>query len=88
MAAYTFVGATVLLFSGISYTAVISFAGILGGVLSLGLWGFAQLWTEYKVLAPEFRMRRPLQVLVAISSLALFGFGLVALVQFFQDFLG
>ena len=33
-------------------------------------------------------MRRPLQVLVAISSLALFGFGLVALVQFFQDFLG
>ena len=88
VAAYTFVGATVLLFSGISYTAVISFAGILGGVLSLGLWGFAQLWTEYKVLAPEFRMRRPLQVLVAISSLALFGFGLVALVQFFQDFLG
>ncbi|PWH07185.1 hypothetical protein DEO23_00525 [Brachybacterium endophyticum] len=88
VATYTFLGAVVLLFSGLSYTTVISFAGILGGVLSLGVWGFAQLWTEHKVLPKPYRMHRWAQVVVAISSLALFVFGVVAIIQFFQDFLG
>lgn len=83
---YTFGGATILLFSGVSYTTVISFAGVLGGVLSLGIWGFAQLWTEHKVLPEPFRMRKWLRVVLMISSIFLTGAGLLALVQFFVNF--
>jgi hypothetical protein len=85
---YTFGGALFLLFTGVSYTTVISFAGVLGGVLSLGIWGFAQLWTEHKVLPAPFRMRRWVQVVVLLSSLFLTAAGLLALVQFFADLLG
>lgn len=85
---YTFGGATVLLFSGLSYVTVISFAGVLGGVLSLGIWGFAQLWTEKKALPAPFRMHKGLQVVVLISSIFLTAAGLLALVQFFVDFFG
>lgn len=88
VAAYTFLGATFLLFSGVSYTAVISFAGILGGVLSLGVWGFAQLWTEHKVLPKPYQMHVVLRVIVLISSIFLFVAGAIALVQFFVNFLG
>lgn len=88
VATYTFLGATFLLFSGISYTAVISFAGILGGVLSLGVWGFAQLWTEHKVLPKPFQMHVALRIVVLISSIFLFGTGALALVQFFVNFFG
>lgn len=86
VASYTFLGATVLLFSGISYTAVISFAGILGGVLSLGVWGFAQLWTEHKVLPKPYQMHKVLWVIVLISSIFLTAAGALALVQFFVNF--
>jgi Mn2+/Fe2+ NRAMP family transporter len=85
---YTFGGAIALLFTGVSYTTVISFAGVLGGVLSLGIWGFAQLWTEHKALPAVFRMRRWVQIIVLISSFFLTVFGLLALVQFFVDLLG
>lgn len=85
---YTFGGALVLLFTGVSYTTVISFAGVLGGVLSLGIWGFAQLWTEHKVLPAPFRMRRWVQVVVLISSTFLTVAGVLALIQFFMDLLG
>lgn len=82
---YTFGGATILLFSGVSYTTVISFAGVLGGVLSLGIWGFAQLWTEHKVLPEPFRMSTWLRVVLLVSSIFLTAAGLLALVQFFTD---
>ncbi len=85
---YTFGGAVFLLFSGVSYTTVISFAGVLGGVLSLGIWGFAQLWTEHKVLPAAFRMKRWVQVVVMVSSIFLTIAGVVALIQFFMDFFG
>lgn len=85
---YTFGGATILLFSGLSYVTVISFAGVLGGVLSLGIWGFAQLWTEHKALPAPFRMHRAAQVVVLLSSIFLTAAGLLALVQFFMDFFG
>ena len=85
---YTFGGALFLLFTGVSYTTVISFAGVLGGVLSLGIWGFAQLWTEHKVLPAPFRMRKWMQVVVLLSSLFLTAAGLLALVQFFADLFG
>ncbi|WP_341854137.1 Nramp family divalent metal transporter [Brachybacterium sp. GPGPB12] len=85
---YTFGGAILLLFTGVSYTTVISFAGVLGGVLSLGIWGFAQLWTEHKAPPAPFRMRRWLRIVVLISSIFLTAAGSLALVQFFVDLLG
>lgn len=85
---YTFGGAIVLLFTGVSYTTVISFAGVLGGVLSLGIWGFAQLWTEHKALPAPFRMRRWVRIVVLISSIFLTAAGLLGLVQFFVHLLG
>ena len=88
MNVYTFGGALFLLFTGVSYTTVISFAGVLGGVLSLGIWGFAQLWTEHKVLPAPFRMRKWMQVVVLLSSLFLTAAGLLALVQVFADLFG
>lgn len=88
VATYTFVGAVILLFSGVSYTMVITFAGILGGVTSLGIWGFAQMWTEHRVLPKAFRMHPVLQAAVLISSIFLFSTGVLALVQFFQGLAG
>lgn len=85
---YTFGGAFLLLFTGVSYTTVISFAGVLGGVLSLGIWGFAQLWTERKVLPAPYRMRTWVRIVVLISSIFLTIAGLLALVQFVMDLLG
>lgn len=74
-----------LMWSGASYTKLISFASILGGVLSLGIWGIAQVYTEKKMLPKEYRMSPITTVLVIISSIALGSFGLIALVQFFQS---
>lgn len=88
LSVYIYGGAAVLMFTGISYVTVISFAGILGGVLSLGVWGFAQLWTERKVLPPRFRMHRVLQVILLLSSIFLTAAGVLALVQFVMGFAG
>lgn len=85
---YTFGGAVFLLFTGVSYTTVISFAGVLGGVLSLGIWGFAQLWTEHKVLPAPFRMHGVIRIIVLVSSIFLTVAGVLALIQFFMDFFG
>lgn len=88
VATYTYLGALFLLFTGVSYVTAITFAGILGGVFTLGIWGFAQLWTEHKVLPKPFRMRLPMQILVFISAVFLFFAGALALVQFFIGFFG
>ena len=66
-------------------STVISFAGVLGGVLALGLWGFILVFTEHKVLPAQLRMKKPLEVLVIISSVVMTVMGLIALVQFFQN---
>ncbi len=85
VATYTFGVAVFLALMEVSYTTVISFAGVLGGVLALGLWGFILVFTEHKVLPAQLRMKKPLEVLVIISSVVMTVMGLIALVQFFQN---
>lgn len=83
VATYTIVAAILLAITGVSYTAAISFAGILGGVLSLGIWGFAQIYTEHRMLPHELRMSSFYRIVLLISSIILFLMGLLALLQFF-----
>lgn len=85
VASYTFITAVILALTGASYTVVISFAGILGGVFALGLWGFILVYTEYRMLPKKLRMKPFLQGLVLVSSTAMTGMGLFGLVQFFQN---
>ncbi len=83
VATYTLGVAIFLAFTGVSYTTVIAFAGLLGGVFALGLWGFILLFTEYKVLPKQLRMKPFLQVLLIISSVLMTVMGLIGLYQFF-----
>jgi len=84
VATYTLGTAIILAISGVSYTVVISFAGILGGVFALGLWAFILLYTEHKVLPANLRMKPLMQVILAISGVAMTVMGVVGLIQFFQ----
>jgi len=83
VATYTLGVAIFLAFTGVTYTTVIAFAGLLGGVFALGLWGFILLFTEYKVLPKQLRMKPFLQVLLIISSVLMTVMGLIGLYQFF-----
>ena len=83
VASYTLGIAIILALTGASYTVVIAFAGILGGVFGLGLWGFLLLLAEHKVLPKQLRMKPFLQVLLLISALVMTVMGFVGLVQFF-----
>ena len=83
VASYTFGAAVILAVTKVSYTDAISFAGILGGVFALGLWGLIQLRVESVTLPSQLRMKLVMRVIVAISSAIMLIMGLVALVQFF-----
>ncbi len=83
VASYAIFGGILLIVTGVTYINAITFAGVLGGVFSLGIWGFAQLATERRMLPPELRMKKPAEIAVLISSAALFIMGLVALLQLF-----
>ena len=80
---YCVLGGFVLLFSGVNYLQTISFAGILGGVFALGLWGLAQVYTERRVLPKPYQMHIVTTVIVIISALVMFLMGIVGLLQFF-----
>ncbi|WP_341728894.1 Nramp family divalent metal transporter [Brooklawnia sp.] len=83
VATYTLGLAIILALTGVSYTTVIAFAGILGGVFALGLWGFCLLAAEHKVLPKQLRMKPFLQVVLVIASIAMTGMGIVGLIGFF-----
>ncbi|WIY83756.1 Nramp family divalent metal transporter [Propionimicrobium sp. PCR01-08-3] len=84
VATYTLGIAIILALTGASYTAVIGFAGILGGVFALGLWGFCLLRAEYKVLPKQLRMKPLIQVILVIASIAMTVMGIVGLIGFFS----
>lgn len=81
---FFFASGLFLMWSGASYTKLINFASILGGVMSLGIWGIAQVYTEKKMLPKEYRMHPITSVIVVISGICLGIFGIIALVQWFQ----
>lgn len=80
--AYSLVGGLLLIWSGLSYTKVSSFASIMGGVLALGVWGLAMIWTEKKVLPKEYRFSNVMYVIIFIFSAIMLILGIYALVQF------
>lgn len=85
VATYTFGVAVILAITNVSYTTAISFAGILGGVFALGLWGLIQLRVEAATLPPELRMKPTMRIIVLISSAVMLVMGLIALWQFFAN---
>lgn len=80
---YCIIGGFILLFSGVNYLQTISFAGIMGGVFALGLWGMAQVYLERRVLPKPYQMHNVTTVIVVISSIIMFVMGIVGLLQFF-----
>lgn len=83
LSVYILGGAIILALTGVSYTDVIAFAGILGGVFGLGIWGFMQVYMDKKMLPKPLQMKTIMVVLVLISSLVLFVMGFIALLGFF-----
>ena len=79
---YSLIGGLLLIWSGFSYTKVVSFASIMGGVFSLGVWGLAMLWTEKKALPQEYRFGKTMNIIIFIFSLIMFLLGLYSLLQF------
>ena len=77
-------GALFLNWTGISFQSIISFAGIVGGSFATGLWAFAQLYTEKKLLPKEYRMGKFAAVMVAFSGAVLTFLGIVGFLQFFK----
>ena len=62
--------------SGIEIIDLPTPAGIVGGVLTLGLWCLAMIWTERRFLPEPLRMRPVLVILTLISGLAMIFLGL------------
>lgn len=83
LSVYILGGAIILALTGVSYTQVISFAGILGGVFGLGIWGFMQVYMDKKMLPERLQMKTFMVVLVLFSSAVLLIMGFIALLGFF-----
>lgn len=80
--AYSLVGGLFLTWAGLSYTKVSSFTSIMGGVLALGVWGLAMIWTEKKVLPKEYHFSNVMYVVIFIMSVIMLMLGIYALVKF------
>ena len=79
-------GGLILVWTEISFTKLVSFGAIVGGVLSIGLWAFAMLYTDARFIPKKFQMSVLLKVLMAICGLVMTVMGGVALVQYVQNF--
>jgi len=79
-------GGLLLVWTSISFTKLVSFGSIVGGVLSIGLWAFAMLYTDIKFVPAKFQMSRLFRWLLAICGVVMTSMGVVALVQYIQNF--
>jgi hypothetical protein len=77
-------GALILMWTGFSFTTLISFGSIFSGVLSTGLWALAMIYTEKKFLPKAYHMSTFAKVMVAISGIVLTSMGVLAVIQFFK----
>ena len=82
ISAYSLIGGLILIWSGFSYTKVVSFASIMGGVFSLGVWGLAMIWTEKKALPKEYHFSKGMNVTILFFSLIMLILGLYAFAKF------
>ncbi|MDI9627550.1 MAG: Nramp family divalent metal transporter [Acidobacteriota bacterium] len=77
-------GGLILVWTGLSFTTLVSFGALVGGVLSIGLWALAMLYTDSKFLPKKFQMATGTQILLGIAGGVLTGMGVVAILQFFN----
>lgn len=77
-------GGLILVWTGLSFTTLVSFGALVGGVLSIGLWALAMLYTDSKFLPKKFQMATGTQILLGIAGVVLTGMGVVAILQFFN----
>ncbi len=77
-------GGLILVWTGLSFTTLVSFGALIGGVLSIGLWAIAMLYTDSKFLPKKFQMAIGTKILLGIAGVVLTLMGVVAILQFFN----
>ncbi|MEE9612316.1 MAG: hypothetical protein V3W19_13765, partial [Desulfatiglandales bacterium] len=65
-------------FPNISLIDLPTFAAIIGGVMTCGLWCLAMIWTDRKFLPKPYQMKTAMVVLNMIAGVAMLGLGLKA----------
>lgn len=78
------VGGAILVWTGFSFTTLVSFGALIGGVLSVGLWGLAMVYTDNKFMPKAYQMKNITKIMVGISGVVLTFMGIVALLTFFK----
>lgn len=78
---------TLIMWTGFSFTNLVSFGSILGGVLSLGLWALAMVYTEAKIIPKHLHMNPFAKILTIVSGIALTIMGVIALWQYIDQFI-
>lgn len=56
---------------GFNVVVILTIGGLLGGTLGCGLWALAQVWTESKMLPPEYRMKPWVRYATILSGIFL-----------------
>ena len=77
-------GGLILVWTGLSFTTLVSFGSLIGGVLSIGLWGLAMLYTDIKFIPKQFQMGTLGKVILGLAGTIMTLMGTVALLQFFH----
>lgn len=76
-----------VVWTGFSFTQLVSFGSILGGVLSLGLWALAMVYTEHKFIPKALHMHTFAKALTIFSGVALTVMGAIAFYQYIDQFI-
>jgi hypothetical protein len=78
---YIFVVSLALVWTGADPVAIVTPASIVGGVLGVGIFALAMLYSERKVLPPAYRLKGFGWWLTLIAGVVLTGFGIIAILQ-------
>ena len=77
--AYTGIGGLILLWTTDNPIKLVTWAGLIGGVFTCGLWCFLMIWTDRLFLPRPLRMRWPLLVMTVLSGTVLTALGVKAI---------
>lgn len=77
-------GGLLLVWTGLSFTTLVSFGALIGGVLSIGLWALAMLYTDIKFLPKRYQMAPFTKIVLLASGIMMTIMGIVAILQFFK----
>lgn len=81
---YMCLGGLAYNWAGLNVVVIVMVGSILGGSLSCGLWCLAQIFTERKVLPPEYRMKPWVTFAVALSGLFLIAMAIFSVLDQFK----